>query len=307
VVAREGEVNFTRVALAYAGELGWPVFPCNGKLPAIPKDEGGNGHLDATIDERRIQAWGRRFPDANIAIACDERSGLLALDVDPRASGDDELAELERENGELPHTITALSGGGGQHYLFKRPLGVNFRGKLAGCKGVDIKANGYIIVAPSIHPETRRPYRWEISCRPRETALAELPPWVLTRVISYDATEYGQPADDAAKSFLARAFGHAGWLGKRIDKCRINCWCPWESEHTQQSGSGGTIIFAPREGSGAGWFHCSHTSHGRKTIGDVLAVLPHEAVLAATADMSADAAESFDYESAERRAIQEEA
>ena len=37
-------------ALAYAERLGWPVFPCAGKVPAI---EGGRGCLDATTDTAR--------------------------------------------------------------------------------------------------------------------------------------------------------------------------------------------------------------------------------------------------------------
>jgi hypothetical protein len=229
---------------------------------------------------------------------------LLAVDVDPRAGGDDDLAELEHTFGELPATPTQLTGGGGLHYILKRPDGVNFRGKLAG--GIDIKADGYIIAAPSIHPDTRRAYAWEINHHPLETPIAEVPAWVLQRIISYDVDGYGQPADDAAKSFLARAFAHAGWLGTRIDAVRINAWCPWEDEHTQKSGSGGTIIFAPRGGSGAGWFHCSHTSHGPKSLREVLAVLPRSALLAASADLTTDVAEELDHDLAERRAIQEE-
>ena len=203
----------------------------------------------------------------------------------------------------MPHTITAQTGGFGQHYLFKRPPGVSFRGQLA--QGIDIKSDGYVIVAPSVHPETGRVYAWETSSRPLETELAELPPWVLTKIIKLDVDGFGEPADDAANSFLARAFAHAGWLGKRIDAARINCRCPWEADHTQKSGSGGTVIFAPRQGSGAGWFHCSHTSHGPKSLSDVIAVLPYQAILAANADLCEAAADEA-YEREERLAIQGE-
>lgn len=290
-----------RAALAYATRLAWPVFPCRprGKEPLTAA-----GFHDATTLEPQIREWWARWPAANIAIACDARSKLLVLDVDPRNGGDDELAELESANEALPRTIVGLTGGGGQHYLFRRPEGVSFRGQLA--SGIDIKHDGYIIAPPSVHPETRRAYAWDALCRPLETEIADLPPWVLHRIIKSDSSEYGQPADDAAKSFLARAFGHAGWLGSRIDATRVNARCPWEDEHSHKSGSGGTIIFAPRAGSGAGWFHCSHTSHGPKSLRDVLAVLPYSAILAANADACQDAAESYDDELAERRAIQEE-
>lgn len=288
-----------RAALAYAERLGWLVFPCAGKTPLTP-----NGFLDATADTAQIRAWWRRWPKANVALACDARSGILVLDIDTRNDGDAELADLVAQHGDLPETITSHTGGGGQHFLFRRPEGVSFRGKLAG--GIDIKADGYIIAPPSVHPETRKAYAWEASARPLDVALAELPSWVLTQIIRYDADGYGQPADDAANSFLARAFAHAGWLGKRIDAARINCRCPWDDEHTTKSGSGGTVIFAPRLGSGAGWFHCSHTSHGPKSLRDVIAVLPPAAVLAANADLCEAAANDASYEDEERLAIQEE-
>lgn len=304
--------RLARSALAYATRLGWPVFPLfpRGKDPIVPKWRSGNGHLDATVDVEQIREWWTRWPTANIGIACDERSGLLVLDIDPRNGGDDELHELERVQGELPRTPLGLTGGGGLHYVFQRPADVRFRGQLA--KGIDVKGNGYIVAPPSIHPDGPL-YRWEVGAHPIETPLAELPSWVLQGILSYKpAIEYGQPADDAAKSFLARAFAHAGWLGTRIDAFRINCRCPWEDQHTQRSGSGGTVIFAPRfGGNGTGWFHCSHNSHGPKAMRDVMAVLPYEACRRANADIceevarDATASVGDDYETGERLAIVE--
>lgn len=299
--------RLARAAVAYAARLQWPVFPLlpRGKDPLIPKARGGNGFLDATLNLETIKAWWSRWPNANVGIACDDRSALLVVDVDPRNGGDASLAELEARYGELPSTITGLTGGGGQHYVYRRPAGVNLRGKLA--EGIDIKHNGYIVAPPSIHPNGRA-YGWDAARRPLETELAELPSWVLRRILSLDPdVQYGQSADNAAQSFLARAFAHAGWLGKRIDAVRISCLCPWENEHTQKSGSGGTVIFAPRAGSGAGWFHCAHTSHGRKSMRDVMDVLPYEACRLAAADIveeaANDACAADDYADSERLAI----
>lgn len=299
-----------RAALAYADRLGWPVFPLlpRGKDPLVPRWRGGRGFLDATTDAAQIREWWTRTPLANIGIACDERSGLLVLDVDPRHGGDDELAELEAQHGELPVTPMGLTGGGGQHYAHRRAAGVGYRGKLA--EGIDVKANGYIVAPPSIHPNGQ-PYRWDCARHPLDTPLADPPAWVLERILSYQPdAAYGRPADDAAKSFLARAFGHAGWLGTRIDSVRINVLCPWADEHTQKSGSGGTVLFAPKSGgSGAGWFYCAHQSHGPKSMRDVLAALPPDACQRAAADIMAEAAADAgadDYEIAERLAIVEE-
>jgi hypothetical protein len=303
------KTRLARAAVAYVTQLGWPVFPlaARGKLPMIPKNQGGNGHLDATTDIEQVKEWWTRWPHANIGIAADARSGLLVVDIDPRNGGDEELAALEAKHGRLPDTIEALTGGGGRHLIYERPADLKFRAKLA--DGIDIKSDGYIVAPPSIHP-SGTPYVWEASGRPLETELAVLPPWVLQRIIQFEPEpEYGQAVDDAASSFLALAFSHAGWLGSRIDKFRINVLCPWEDQHTQKSGSGGTVIFAPRQGSGAGWFHCAHTSHGKKTMRDVIAALPFEAIRAANYDVCmqvAKAAGADDYELAERDAIQME-
>jgi hypothetical protein len=307
-----GLSKLARSAELYVTRLLWTAFPLkpHSKVPLISTWQGGNGHLDATLDVDQIRRWWHYCPNANPGIACDERSGLLVLDVDPRNGGDEELGALERRYGELPHTVVGLTGGGGQHYVFKRPPGVRFRGKFANSNGIDIKASGYICAPPSVHPDGGI-YRWDAAAHPLETELAELPSWAMQQVLSFEPDgDYGKPADDCAKSFLARAFSHAGWLGSRIDACRINCWCPWEDEHSQRSGSGGTVIFAPKSGgSGAGWFHCAHTSHGKKTMRDVMAVLPPEACRLAAADAAEDAADAAapggDYETAERLAIVE--
>jgi hypothetical protein len=68
------------LALLYAS-LGWRVFPTHslrdgdcscgdpgctspGKHPRTPR-----GCKDASADERRIRAWWKRWPDANVAVA----------------------------------------------------------------------------------------------------------------------------------------------------------------------------------------------------------------------------------------------
>jgi hypothetical protein len=291
-----------RSALAYASRCEWPVFPLRprSKAPLISERDGGNGFHDATTEPEQIRQWWSRCPDANIGIACDARSGLLVLDIDPRNGGDEELAALEAEHGQLPHTIEALTGGGGRHLYFRRPAEVSFRGKL--CTGVDVKAAGYVLAPPSVH-ENGRSYVWEASSRPLETELADLPAWVLARILKYEPEGFYAVSGDCEGSFLARAFAAAGWLGSRIDATRVNCLCPWEAEHTVKSGSGGSVLFAAREGSGAGKFYCAHTSHGPKTLRDVLAVLPIEAVRTAAAEAAQDAADDAE----ERAAIQAEA
>ncbi|HYO90339.1 MAG TPA: bifunctional DNA primase/polymerase, partial [Pyrinomonadaceae bacterium] len=92
-------------ALAYA-RRGWAVCPLHnpdteracscaagqecrspGKHPRTRR-----GLKDATTDEAQVRAWWRKWPHANIGLAMGKASGLVALDVDPRAGGDVSLA-----------------------------------------------------------------------------------------------------------------------------------------------------------------------------------------------------------------------
>src|ERR1043166_8706500 len=139
----------------YAAQ-GWPVFPCRGKMPAIAKNAGGNGVLDATTDPFLIAIWWRDYPDANIGLALD--AYRFALDVDPRSGGDDTLFALERQHGSLPHTLLSHTGGGGNHYLWLLPpTGIVNKADIG--QGLDVQGQGsYIILPPSIHPDTSKKY-----------------------------------------------------------------------------------------------------------------------------------------------------
>jgi hypothetical protein len=146
---------------AYAVEYavnGWPVFPLRGKVPAIPKKLGGCGVLDATTDIDQITAWwsgpykgcniGGRVPDP-----------VIVIDIDPRSRGHLSVAALQHRYGRLPETLTHLSGrgDGGKHLFYRRP-----QGRLTGSRlgnGIDLKtSSGYVVLPPSIHPATGKPY-----------------------------------------------------------------------------------------------------------------------------------------------------
>lgn len=135
-------------ALDYAAR-GWKVFPLVGKVPRTKR-----GHLDATGDPEQIRAWWTRWPDANIGAPVPHK--VIVLDVDPRNDGD--IAAL----GNIPLTSTCWSGrgDGGRHLYFQRPdTGLYTSTRLP--KGIDLKVNGYLVVPPSLHPDSGMPYRWE--------------------------------------------------------------------------------------------------------------------------------------------------
>jgi len=160
-------------ALEYAGR-GWPVFPVNGKIPCT-----AHGFKDATTTEHVVRLMFGTWPDAGVAIRTGAASGLVVLDVD-QPLGEETLEELEGEHGRLPKTPVGLTGGGGQHYLFRHPgrpvKSVN--GKLGA--GLDVKADGgYVVAPPSAHASGRW-YEWNGEAHPDDVSPAWLPPWIET-------------------------------------------------------------------------------------------------------------------------------
>jgi hypothetical protein len=125
-------------ALAYTS-LGWFV------LPLTPKDKtpftrlAPRGFKSASNDPRQALEWFGKRPHLNIGIAC-AMSGLVVFDVDFRNGGTIE---------DLNSTLIVKTGNG-FHYYYEHTEGFKYPGKLR--NGVDIKFNGYVVAAPSIHP-----------------------------------------------------------------------------------------------------------------------------------------------------------
>ncbi len=158
-------------ALFYA-RLGLPVLPLDGKIPAI---KGSRGLYDATTRANIIRRWWREHPAANIGIPTGKRSGWWVLDVDARHCGfaslerlqEDARARSERSGipfEPLPATLTAITGGGGLHIVYRErsdlPFTLKNKIELGGYAGVDLKVDGgYIVVAPSQNASGSR-YRW---------------------------------------------------------------------------------------------------------------------------------------------------
>lgn len=143
---------------------------CPGKHPLIR--HGVNG---ASNSLGKVAIWWKQIPYANIGVATGKKSGIVVIDIDPRNGGDETLAELVSDIGQLPRTVVANTGGGGQHFYFKYPV-VEIKGgnnKLG--KGIDIKSDGgYVIAAPSVHLSGEL-YQWQAGCGPDDVELAELP------------------------------------------------------------------------------------------------------------------------------------
>ena len=158
-------------ALFYAKTYGWAVFPTRpSKKPYTP-----HGCKDAKTDPGAIRAWWAKWPNAGIGIATGSASNLIVIDEDidddKGINGFDEVSKWESLNGNLPETVTAITGRGGYHLYF------HYEGKDIGNRaglldGVDVRGEGgYVIAPPSTHPNGTE-YAWEFN--PQETAIAPL-------------------------------------------------------------------------------------------------------------------------------------
>lgn len=149
---------------------GWSLLPLKqgGKTPLTP-----HGFQDASRYRTRILEWRQGYPRCNWGRALEP--GALVLDIDGE-QGRESLAALEAAQGSLPVTLTARTGGGGEHRYFALPEGVSVRcsaGKLG--KGLDIRSEGgFVVLPPSLHESGNR-YEWIVRHKP-----AECPVWLLS-------------------------------------------------------------------------------------------------------------------------------
>lgn len=238
-----------------------------------------NGFKDATLDEELISSWWKQWPEANIGLDCG-RSNLLIIDVDPRNNGDETLADLELSHGRLPKTLTALTGGGGQHYYYDvNSVDARQRGRILG-QGVELKGDGgYVVAPPGTHVSGKR-YEWDFG-----HGSMEFPPqWLLD--MDRRRSRFLMASGEALDGIMGVAFSASGLLGRPLGPDRVAVTCPWQSDHsTGEAGDSSSVVFGPTGKSRWGWFHCSHAHclerlaglRGVERMHEVLRALPPEA------------------------------
>lgn len=157
-------------------ELNWHVFPISpgSKLPAVPAREGGKGVNDATIDRAQIEHWARRYPRANVGVACGRPSGISVIDVDPKNGGNETVAFRKSRQQLFTPTVLSRTPSGGWHLFYAfEPLLLNSKSLLG--PGIDVRTRGgYIVAPPSV---AGKPYVWIVA--PTGESLPRMPRWAL--------------------------------------------------------------------------------------------------------------------------------
>jgi Bifunctional DNA primase/polymerase, N-terminal len=190
-------------ALLYAGR-GWPV------LPLFSVDEDGcecrrsgcgqpgkhprtmHGYKDATLEADQIRTWWRMWPTSNVGIGTGD--GLVVYDVDPRNGGESTF-EAAIGGRSFPRVPTVCTGGGGLHFYF---TGQGRSGHLG--EGVDIQADGKLVVAPpSLHASGIR-YTWCVF----GAETVPVPVYLYPPV--HERTETGRAPVRASRTYIRAAF-----------------------------------------------------------------------------------------------------
>ena len=184
-------------ALYYASRS-WAVLPCRGKKPLVQ-----GGWRAATTDQAQWRAWAAQWEGAQVNLGWAMTPYQFGVDVDPRNGGPETLYQLERTYGQLPATLTNLTGNGGEHRIFRSPVPILHKAYLG--EGIDIIAEGgYLLVPNSVHPETGRPYRWEVQFGPEDIEPVQAPQWLLD-LIAQGARGGGGPGRHNGKVWLPEA------------------------------------------------------------------------------------------------------
>ncbi len=159
-----------------AAEQGWPVFMlgrskrpvanCEPCRLATDHDPATCGHLTchgfyaATTDPHRLWKILAAVPGGQLAVRTGAVSGLVGIDIDPAHGGVPSLHALMADQ-LVPRTLHVTTGSGGLHLYYRHPGQHITSRPMPNRPGIDIKADGgYLVLPPSIHHRTHRPYTW---------------------------------------------------------------------------------------------------------------------------------------------------
>jgi putative DNA primase/helicase len=141
-----------------------------------PRERGWQ--QQATTEADKVRALWAKYPLANVGIATGRARGCWVIGPDGE-QGKKDLKGLADESGELPRTLTAETGSGGEHLFFRWPVGIHVANAKdhRGLK-IDIRGEGGLVVGAGSR-NRNGPYRWKERLSPVDVAVAEAPDWLV--------------------------------------------------------------------------------------------------------------------------------
>jgi hypothetical protein len=206
--------DLATAAEAYA-RLDLPIIPLAGKIPAVRQWQ----QFVANAVNLRLWVGERR---CNVGLRTGE-SGYVVVDTDT-----EEAERWVREH--LPETpLKARSGGGSTHRYYAAPPRKEIRNAQGwrGIRGLDVRGQGgYIVLPPSVHPETGERYRWLTGFALPAGLPRFSPAWVyrrtrqrVTELIAGDI----ELRTRRARAYLARIEGAVSGQGGHDRTFRVAC------------------------------------------------------------------------------------
>ncbi len=150
----------------------WPAIPL-GQKPDLSWKQAlvpWQSYENMLPTEADIASWWNQWPFARVGIITGKISKLVVVDIDPRHGGNPN--ELD-----LPPTLIASTGGGGWHYYYRYPEHMRIKSQSDIKKGVDIRAEGGLVVAPPSEHISGKKYEWQDEFDP--SMIAPCPDWII--------------------------------------------------------------------------------------------------------------------------------
>lgn len=207
-------------------KAGLKPFPLAARSKVPPKKlawkEAAAGKNGAGATDEDLERWFIR-PGYNIALAMG--GGVIAVDLDGPGA-EERLADAGVV---LPDDAPRSETSNGAHVLLRVPGPVENRVRMLASSQlrpgtekplwqIDIRADGgYIAVAPSIHPDTGKEYRW---VRRPGGEIPDAPQALLDMIRAHGASSKGAPSQNGDQpKWVAQAMTSGAGEGQRDDLC----------------------------------------------------------------------------------------
>lgn len=135
-------------------ELGYSVIPIKPgtKHPVVSYDL----YRDKLVDEATLQKWIEQFPDYGIGLVVGPASGLAVIDLDIK--NNDEL--LNKALAVFPRSPLERFGSKGLGIFIRYNNQTHRKIRFKGVDIGEVITNTLIVIPPTIHPQTNKPYFW---------------------------------------------------------------------------------------------------------------------------------------------------